>query len=218
MLVLSMSFFSSCGDDEKAKEDLVGTWNLQSTRSADMTWESSEGVSIGEGNALPTGIVAEMAAQLGSEKLPENLKSITFKSNGKLEANYKDGETGEWITAVYGDYTVISDDKLNFRPDVDKLLSGVEGIDSETMILIKAYAKMGISVYYTLNEDKTTARFYLNTATIKEMKQVFPALAGSVSDEGSAENAMIKAILESLPGILDKTEKIEVGLNFNKMD
>lgn len=216
MFVFSMGFLSSCGDDEEAKEDLLGTWNLQSTQSVDMTWESSESIPVSEGISLPTALVADMAAQLGSEKLPGSLRSITFKSDGKLEANYKEGETGGWSTAVYGKYSVISDNKLNFKPDVDKLLSGVEGIDNETMLLIKAYAEVGISIYYVMNEDKTDARFYLNTATIKELKQVFPALAGSVPDDGSAENVMIKAVLQLLPGILDKTEKIEIGLNFNK--
>jgi hypothetical protein len=67
-----------------------------------------------------------------------------------------------------------------------------------------------------MNEDKTVARFYLNTATIKEMQPAFPALAGAVADDGSTENAMIKALFQLLPGILDKTEKIEIGLNFDR--
>lgn len=211
MFVLAVGVFNSCSDDEDAKDDLVGTWNLKST-AMDMTWESSEEISIG-GIPMTTSAVAVLATQYGNAALPEKLKSITFKDNNKLEATYVEGGTEK--TAVYGTYRVISSSKLNFTPDVDKLLEGVEELNSETMAAIKLLLSAGIPVYSTLTADGASGRFYLDTKTIKEIKSLLPLLGASMSGDDT-NTAIIKELLEQMSGILDNTDKIEIGLNFDK--
>ncbi|MDR2913707.1 MAG: hypothetical protein LBV74_02545 [Tannerella sp.] len=218
LFVFTMGCFGSCSDDDDAKDDLVGTWNLKPGSSMDMTWESSEEIEIAIGGIsmpMATSEVAKLAANYGSTLLPGKLKSITFKDNNKLEATYMDSNTENWVTAVYGTYKVVSSTKINFSPDVDKLLEGVEGIDNATMIAIKALAVKGVPVHYTLGDNLNDAHFYLNTSTIKEMKPLFTLLAASMSGD-DAQGAMIKSIIEKLPTVLDNTDKIEIGLNFAK--
>lgn len=211
MLVCTMGVFNSCSDDDESKDDLVGTWNLNPV-AMDMTWESSEEISI-NGILMNTSAVATLAAQYGNTSLPEKLKSITFRDNNKLEATYLDGGTEK--TDVYGTFRVVNGSKLNFTPDVDKLLEGVEGLNTEAIAAIKLLTAPGIPVYYTLAADGTSGRFYLDTKTIKEIKSLLPILGASLSGD-DASTVMIKGILEQMPGILDKTDKIELGLNFNK--
>lgn len=208
MSVFVLGVFNGCSDDDDAKNDLVGTWNLK-LDAMDMTWESSEKLSV-NGVSMSTDAVAVLAAQYGNASLPEKLKSITFNDNNKLEATYVEG--GVEKTAVYGTYRVVNGNKLNFTPDVDKLLGDVEEINSEAMAAIKLLLAAGIPVYYNLSGEPASGRFYLDTKTIKEIKSLLPLIAASMSDE----DAMIKALLEQMPGVLDKTEKIELGLNFNK--
>lgn len=218
MLVFAMGNFISCSDDDDAKDDLVGTWNLKSGDPMDMTWDSSEKIEIaigGVSQSMSAPAVAELAKMYANALLPGKLKSITFKDNNNLEATiYTDGNTGN--TTVYGTYKVVSGSKINFFPDVDKLLAGVEGLDNTTLLGIKALAVKGLPIHYTLiGNNMNDARFYLNTGTIKEMKPLFALLAATMSGD-DAQTAMIKSIIEKLPAVLDNTDKIEVGLNFDK--
>lgn len=210
MFVFALGVFNGCGDDDEAKDHLVGRWELKSD-AMDMTWESSEEITI-SGISMSTTAVAVLATQYGNSTLPEKLKSITFNENNKLEASYIEG--GVEKTAVYGTYRVVNDYKINFTPDVEKLLGDVKEISSEAMAAIKLLLAAGIPIYYYL-PDPTNGHFYLDTKTIKEIKNILPLIAASMSGD-DASDLIIKNLLEQMPGILDKTEKIEVGLNFTK--
>ena len=217
MFVFSVSFLSSCNEDKATKDDLLGTWNLRSNDAMDMAWESSESMIISS-IPVPTSVVAGMAAEYGSTQLQKEVKSITFKGNNTLEVTYLDDETNAWKTEVYGTYRVINRKKLVFHPDADKLLEGVEGLSDANLAEIKTLAsKAGISVHFTFTGQSATGiRFYLDTNTIKEMKVLIPLLSGSISGD-SAEDVILRTIFEALPGLLDKTDKIEIGLSFDKV-
>jgi len=213
VFIFSVTFLNSCDDKGDAKENLIGTWMLNQDYAVFMTWEASESLSIG-GIPMSSTVVAAMVSEYGSNVLKEELKTITLKDNDDIEATYK-GESG-YVTEVYGKYKAISDKKLLYYPDVDKLLKDIDGVSDITMAELKALSKAGIPVSYVLaGQTLESASFYLNTETIKAMKILFPVLASSVSGD-SVEGVLVKAILEELPTALDKTTKIELGLNFVK--
>ena len=215
-IVFTMSLLSSCKEDEAAKDDLLGTWNLRSN-AMDITWESSENISITEGVSLPTSTVAELLAEYSNKALSEELKSITFRNDNKVEFTYFDEDMNSWNTEVYGEYNVKSRKELIFHPNVDRFLGDIE-VDATALAGLKALAATaGISVKFTfIGQTAGEVRFYLDTKTVKDMKILFPILAASITGS-SIEDIMIRILLEKLPELLDKTDKIEIGFYFDKV-
>ena len=217
MLVFTMSLLSSCNEEKAAKDDLLGTWNLKTSGAMEIIWESSENISITDGISLPTSTVAELLVEYGNKQLSEELKSITFRKDNKVEFTYFDDDMKGWNTDVFGEYKVKSRKELTFHPDVDKLLEGME-VDATTLVGIKALAATaGISVKFTfIGLNAAEIRFYIDTKTVKDLKIIFPILASSITSN-SAEDIIIKILLEKLPELLDKADKVEVGFYFDKV-
>ena len=216
VLVFLMGFFYSCDDYGDEKENLMGTWNLNSNDAMIITWESSENISVG-GIPMPVKAVAELIAGYGNTTLQEELRSITLKGDDNIDVNYRT-ESGGFTTDNYGKYKVLSKHDLLYFPDVDMLLKDIDGIDNTTQKELKDLAKLGIPVKYSLTGSSLNeAYFYLDTKTIKAMKILFVALEASIEGD-NAEDLVIKAVLKSLPAALDKTDKIEIGLGFYKVN
>ena len=214
-LIFSVGFFYSCDDYGDEKENLLGTWNLNSNNAMSVIWESSENILVG-GISMPTTAVAALMTEYGNKVLQEELRSITLKADDNIDVNYR-AESGGFTTDIYGKYKVISKHDLLFYPNVDKLLKDIDGIDNSTLNELKTLANLGIPVKYSLTGSSLNeAYFYLDTKTIKAMKILFKALEASIEGD-TAEDLIIKAVLKSLPDALDKTSKIEIGLGFYKI-
>ena len=214
--VFTISLLSSCNEDEATKDDLLGTWNIRSSGSMEIIWESSENISITEEISLPTSTVAELLVEYGNNQLSEELKSITFRKDDKVEFTYFDDDLNGWNTDVFGEYKVKSRKDLIFRPDVDKLLEGMD-VSATSLAGIKALvATTGIPLKITfIGPTAAEVRLSIETGTMKEMKVLFPILAASITGN-SAEDIMIKILLEKLPELIEKSDKIEVGFYFDK--
>jgi len=210
-----MSLLNSCSDDEAAKDDLLGTWTLRA-KAMEMIWESPEKVSV-EGLSLSTSDIAKLVVEYSNSHLPEELKSITFKNDNKLDVKYFDDDVNDWKTDVYGTYKVKSRKELIYYPDVDKLLKGVDDIGTTTLTEIKVLAAtIGVSVKFTLiGPTAAEMCLYLDTKTIKDMKALFPYLLISILGS-DVDDIVKKIILEKLPELLEKTNKIEIALYFDK--
>ena len=216
-IVFTMSLLSSCNEEKATKDDLLGTWTLRSGSAMDIIWESSENISITGGVSLPTSTVAELLVEYGNEQLSEELKSITFRKDNKVEFTYFDDDVNAWNTDVFGEYRVKSRKELIYNPDVDKLLEGMD-VDATALAGIKALAATsGIPVKFTfIGPTAAQICFYLDTRTVKDMKVIFPILAASITGN-SAQDIIIRVLLEKLPELLDKTDKVEISLYFDKV-
>jgi len=215
-IIFSVVFFNSCDDYGDEKENLMGTWNLKQNDDLYIEWNSSENISIG-GISMPATAVAALLTEYGKKVLQEELKSITLRGDDAVEVYYWNESEG-FNTDVYGKYKVISKHDLIYYPDVDKLLKDIDEIDNASLNEIKELAKLGLPVKYSLTGSTLNeAYFYLDTKTIKAMKILFTALEASIKGD-SAEDLVIKAVLKALPAALDKTDKIEIGLGFYKMN
>ena len=211
LLVVSAGLCSSCSDDV-ARENLIGVWAPFPEAPTDMVWESSEPVVIND-FSITTPEIAALSTQFASNLLLEKLRSINFTKDNRLEVTYID-DTGQQVTEVFGTYRSINRSKFSFSPDISKFTDGLEGMSSIMLEGIKLYAMAGISVqYYFVGINTREVRFYLNTATLKEFKLLFPLLALAILGN-EANDAQVMSILERVPAHLDKTDKIEVGFNF----
>ena len=213
LFVVSLGFFSNCSD-EMAKENLLGLWEPLPAQATDMIWESSAPITISE-LTVTTPELAEIATQFANILLPEKLQSINFRKDDKLDVTYFN-DAGSLVTEMFGTYRTINRSKFSFSPDIDKFLTGAEGISPITVEGIKLLAKVGISVqYYFVGNNTNEIRCNLNTSTLKETKFLLPLLAIAIMGN-DADEALIESLLENIPAHLDKTSKIEIGFNFRK--
>ena len=214
LLVMLMGSLNSCSKDY-SKDDLVGTWEINATDATYMIWESSGPINA-NGGSIPTTEVAEVTSQFANIFLPEKLLELEFTDDDKLAISYYDEDTRSRKREVYGTYRVVGRSKISFSPDVDKLLEGVDGIDNTTLAGVKVMAQAGLTIrYYFIGGSTNYVQFFLDTKTMKAMKYLFPMIGAAIAGD-SADDTMIKSILENLPAHMDKTGKIELGMNFNK--
>ena len=216
MTTFAVCLLSSCSENGATKDDLVGTWNLKKGDAVDMIWESSEGIDV-EGIKIPTSLAASTASEYSNEQMRDKMRSLTFKNNDDLEVTYKD-DAGNWKTDVIGKYKVTSRTKFLFYPNMDKLFGEIGGmnvadIDSE----IKTLASVaGLPVRITfIGQNATSIRLYLETSTLKEAKGLIGLLFKLMA--GDSEDAIIYEVMDKvLPGLMEKTDKIEIGFSFDK--
>ena len=213
LFVCAMGIFSGCNkDDDKKQSELVGKWNVKEMP-MDIVWEAPDNVVIEAG---PTKFTVKQLAALMTLKLnalvQNGLKDVTFTADEKIEATYKKKDSNEWMTAKdYATYNAKGENKIMLHPDADKVFAEMEGIDAAKLGVIKIMFKAGIPVYYTSNGSST--RFYLDTKTVKALKNVLPILLASVKDIPD----FVKPLLaKELPDLLEKSTKIEFGLTMTK--
>ena len=217
MTAFAACLLSSCNENEAIKDDLVGTWNLKQGDGVDMVWESSEGIDIG-GTNVPASVAAAVASGYSNEQMREKMRSITFKQNNDLEVTYQD-DAGKWRTDVIGTYKVTSRTKFLFFPNMEKLFGEIGGmnvadIDSDIRTLASV---AGLPARITfIGQNATSARFYLDTNTLKEAKGLIGLLFRMMAGDSAADAAIYEAMDKELPRLMDKTDKIEIGFSFDK--
>lgn len=213
LFVCAMGIFSGCNkDDDKKPSELVGKWNVKEMP-MDIVWEAPDNVVIEAGPKKYT--PKELSVLIGgmvNGLVQAGLKDVTLTADGKIEATYKKKDSNEWMTAKdYATYTLKGDNKIMLHPDADKVFAEMKNIEPKTLLAAKALFLAGIPVYYTQNGSST--RFYLDTKTVKALKNVLPILLASVNDIPD----FVKPLLaKELPGLLEKSTKIEIGLTMTK--
>ena len=216
MVAFVVCVFNSCSENEATKDDLVGTWNFKQGDGMDMVWESSESITI-DGIKLPTSAIAVIAADYSNEQMHEKMRSLIFRENDNLEVTYKD-DAGGWKTDVIGTYKVVSRTKFIFYPNIEKLFGDIGGmnvaaIDSEIKMLAST---AGLPARITfIGQNATSARFYLDTNTLKEADWLVGLLCRLIAGD-SVDASVYELLDKEIPGLLEKTNKIEIGFSFDK--
>ena len=196
MLVCTMGIFSGCNkNDDKKPFELAGKWNVKEMP-MDIVWEAPDNVVIEAGKIKLT--VKQLTAMMTptlNELVQAGLKDVTFTADGKIDATYN---------------TKVAN-KILLHPDADKVFAEMKGLDATKLAAIKVLFKAGIPVYYTSNGSST--RFYLDTETVKALRNVLPVLLASVK---SIPDYAKPLIAKELPNLLEKSTKIEIGLTLTK--
>ncbi|RRD72042.1 hypothetical protein EII41_11515 [Tannerella forsythia] len=213
LFVCAMGIFSGCNkDDDKNQSELVGKWNVKEMP-MDIVWEAPDNVVIEAGPIKLT--VKQLAAMMTptlNELVQAGLKDVTFTADEKIEATYKKKDSNEWMTAKdYAKYNVKGENKIMLHPDADKVFAEMKGVDPNTLVAAKALFLAGIPVYYTQNGS--SIRFYLDTKTVKALKNVLPILLASVKN---IPDSVKPLLAKKLPDLLEKSTKVEIGLTMTK--
>lgn len=217
-----------------AENVLMKKWKLSSVS---MTWLPRDYYLI-EGK-LNTGGVAALVSLGGGPLLKKYLQDITFLEDGNVVATYnaavatdEDPEpAADWQeSALNLAHYYVKDDICYVCPNVEMIMSqvgkdnaGRANLDPTTLILGQLLQK-GIPVHFEISKSailkKETIYMYVDETFIKNLKPLIPVVAALVPEDYEIPilNAPVKPILESLPGALDATTELKLGIKCNPIE
>ena len=214
-LILCMGLLlGSCSknDDPKTSE-LAGTWKLKEKGHTEVVWEAPSDLTLEMmGRKLPASMLSGYLTPMLSNLIGNALQGVTLTSDGKVKTTvYTDA--AKKTTAVSEGYATYKDEgngrlTLYFT---DKTFSELKNVDAQTLTQIKAALKDGVPVRYAISGN--SARFYLDTETIKAMRNYLPAL---FSMAGGMPPQVLKGLQAGLANVVEKSTKIELALNVER--
>lgn len=242
-LVCTLGMFTACSDDDDKKEDvkvegLEGKWNVQDVSidpttylmksSLVVNWEGDESATIDipgvfdEPYAIKDAMT--MLPMLGGQ-LREVLQDVTFQ-NGQILATYKDADdtAAGWQTATgYATYRGASDELIYVTVNADKATEGMDD-DPETKALVSNILKKynSIPVHIRWSNEKQTAFFYVDKEFVQPLLAELISMVSSMTppadmdEEELAQYNILKTVAAQIPEIMQKTTKLEAGLELVK--
>ena len=228
MMLCALHLFSSCNDG------IVRTWKLSQIKTEEvpggkpkfvsgplfMTWKASNDAVLGffKVTGIPT-----MVVPMGSSKLAQQLKDITFQKDGNVVVTYavpnQEGAEPQWEKSKPGMVTYkVKDDQILFFPNVDNLMASLPADslrNNATLNEAVEMVKNGIPVNYKL--EGNTAKLFIDKPFIEK---IFPLILAGLDNVDPATignmGGMLKGLLQGIPSVLQKTTKLEIGLNLEK--
>lgn len=243
-MVCSMGFLASCGDDDdnegsgaKRLQAIEGTWKVWQEGdeeigykgSAIITWEIDDdaaiNIDLGFG-AMPfkiNEVVTPLANTLANKFLPNVLQSVTFTSDGKINAVYSDDEDGDdvkWEEANgYASYTVVNDNLLAVTLNADKVTEDIDdaALKAQVKTILKQFGPIPVNIRW----NGANPYFFVDKAFVQPMIATMVGIlskvpTGDMDEEDLKSFQMLKGVLDQLPDLMDKTTKFEVGLELRK--
>lgn len=125
--------------------------------------------------------------------------------------------TPSWETSEegYAAYNVTETQILVFL-NLEKIIAGSKSEQSSFDPLIEL-VKNGIPVNYEMASDGNSARVYIDKELVDKIVPLLPMLSGMIEDNAlGGMGAFVKGLLDSFPEAMNKTTKLEIGLNLVK--
>ena len=204
-----------------------------------MTWDVPEGtalnIDMGFGQPIPMDInevITPLANSFANMYLPQVLKSVTFNADGTITALYKElpddalstraTQNLGWKTANgYATYKIVNDNLITLYLNPNKMM---EDADDEDKVLIQGVLTKfndGIPVNVRWDETNTKAYFFVDKAFVQPILVSLNTILSNIptsdmDDDDIATLKLLKSVAEQLPGIMDKTNTFEAGLELVK--
>ena len=112
----------------------------------------------------------------------------------------------------------VKDDQILFFPNVDNLMASLPADslrNNATLNEAVEMVKNGIPVNYKL--EGNTAKLFIDKPFIEK---IFPLILAGLDNVDPATignmGGMLKGLLQGIPSVLQKTTKLEIGLNLEK--
>lgn len=229
MMLFTLNLFASCN-----KDGIVKTWSLGKIKTEDvpggrpkfvsgplfMNWEAEQGTALGflQVKGLPG-----MVMPMGGNLLEKSLKDITFEKNGNIVITYAapSQDTSKqapinWQKSEPGFATyTIKDKRLHIFPNLEKIMALVPADSLKNNVDLSGALDIltkGIPVNYTITDNK--ANLFIDKAFIEKITPLIMAYAGKIDNTAMGNmGALIKSMLQNFPIALQKTTKLEIGLN-----
>lgn len=226
-----------------AENDLVGVWDMSSVAMKwvpnDYSLTKINVTVLGNPMEInvTTGMVCAMAPSMLGKELKNYLQCVTFQGDGNIVATYNAAvateenpePVAEWkVSAINLAHYCVKDDICYVYPNVAMIMRQVE-IDNAgrsaaanpLTTILEQLLSDGIPVHFefTKGEEgtKNALKVYVDEVLLKQFGPIIPLLSGLIPDDAAFEymntSVAIKPIMNNLPGALDATTEMQVGLN-----
>ena len=203
-------------------------------------WVAEEGTTFPMfGIPFPIESISGMAEGFGSILLAQVLKDVTFQKNGQVVATYSDAGvsldeavTPTWKTSEpkYLSYKIVSGTKIALYPNIVNILAeadlsleslgtlGLSQADLQTlMTFVNKVTTEGIPATYKMTNQDKKLEISLDKAFFDQVMALLPVLSKLIPEDSTDETiAMIKPIVEALPGVWAKTTEFKIGIRLEK--
>lgn len=190
---------------------------------------------------VQTGLVTLFAPSMLAQMLKSYLQDVSFRNDGNIVATYNAAESTEEITEPVANWQSsplnlvqyrVKDDICYVFLNMDMIMRQV-GIDQEgratgtdqMLVALEQLLTNGIPVHFkkTVGEDaKDELYVYVDEVLIKQLGTLLPMLETLIPEDMTIDIPIltktvavpVKTILENLPGALEATTEMQVGLQF----
>ena len=245
-MVCTLGFFTACSsdDDDNDKDNFVrnekieGTWKVQEagmdpttylpTGSVVLKWEGSDDAAItipgfNEDKPYPIKDAISTAPLILNGMLRSVLQDVTFNEKGQISATYKEeADDNDWKVANdYATYQVVNEKMITLFLNKTKITEDIDDAQEKAMITsMLDQFKTGIPVHVSY-PAANKVYFYVDKDFIAPIiatlyTQVNKIPTTGMDQEDLAQFQMLKAIVNQLPTIMEKTTKFEAGLELIK--
>lgn len=216
------------------KNDLTGNWKLAAQQPLNLVWSAGDatidlsGLGIsGISGPIPVSMAAPMIGQFAGPMLHQVLKSISYGEDGNITARYMKKGASDWQSSPLNlAQYYIKNNKLYVQLNIAQILATVEANKSkadigsseilkflEAIKLIAPYLSDGVPLSYSVSNG---------TAQVTLGYDVLGKLFALLTDEDLSGLILgklpdnFKAVMAQIPGILEKTDDVNVTLILQK--
>lgn len=218
------------------KNELMKTWDFSSVK---LSWTKPHDYLLTEVDLgftklkLTTGLLASTAPSTLSKELKNYLQNVTFKEDGNIVATYNAAVVTEENPKPEADWQssplnlawyYVEDGVCYVFLNLDMIMEQVgmdqEGRSTDPILgVIEQWLTNGIPVHFERTEGtdgKETLYVYLDQVLLKQLGPLLPMVEGLIPNDMAFEafgvSVPIKPIVENLPGALEATTAMQVGL------
>ena len=243
-MVCTLGFFTACSSDDdnnendfKRNEKIEGTWKVQeagmdpttyqATGSIVLNWKGSDDAVIEIPGLFdepyPVKDAISMVPMLLNAQLRSVLQDVTFNEKGQISATYKEeADDKDWkVASDYATYQVVNENMITLFLNTSKITEDIDDAQEKAMVasMLEQF-KTGIPVHVSY-PAANKAYFYVDKDFVAPIITMLYAQVSQIPTEGMdkddlAQFKMLKAIVNQLPTIMDKTTTFEAGLELMK--
>ena len=242
-MVCTLGFFTACSSDDdnnendfKRNEKIEGTWKVQdagfdangnSTGSVVLKWEGSDDAVIEIPGLFdepyPVKDAIKMVPSTLNILLRSVLQDVTFNEKGQISATYKEeADDKDWkVASDYATYQVVNENKIALFLNTAKITEDIDDAQEKAMVagMLEQF-KTGIpvhvsypaanKVYFYVDKDFVASIITMLYAQVNQIPTI------GMDAEDKAQFQMLKAVVNQLPAIMEKTTQFEAGLELIK--
>ena len=245
MVVCFTTLLPSCSSSSssKANSKIVGKWRTEEIKNDgdfnyvsgpfSMIWTTKPGkedtaINIDFGGVDFPIVVAGVPGLVEgavSDIISKILKDVSFEKNGSIVATYSDLEINDDVVAApqwktsspkLASYKVKSETELLLILHIEEIIKEATKA-KDWKHEVESLIKDGIPVRYSLDEKNNKLKCYLDKTNMEAFLNIALQLEEYITEDIAGELApIIKSVLKQLPGVLNNTDQLEVGLIFKK--
>ena len=164
-----------------------------------------------------------MAPMLLNSQLRSVLQDVTFNEKGQISATYKEeADDKDWKVANdYATYQVVNENMITLFLNTAKITEDIDDAQKKAMVTsMLDQFKTGIPVHVSY-PAANKVYFYVDKDFVAPIITMLYAQVSQIPTEGMdkddlAKFLMLKAVVNQLPAIMEKTTQFQAGLELIK--